>query len=67
MANEYIRVAMEISRSKTPNTSKMIKSFALGVSALEKEISDLKSKVSELEKKKAAPKKAAPKKTTTKK
>jgi len=67
MANEYIRLAMEISKSKTPNTSKMIKNFALGIAVLEKEISYLKSKVSELEKKKAAPKKAAPKKAAPKK
>ena len=67
MANEYIRVAMEISKSKTPNTSKMIKSFALGIAELEAEISGRKMKDSELEKKKAAPKKSAPKKAAPKK
>ena len=67
MANEYINLAMSIAKSKTPNKSKMIKNFALGIGALEKEISDLKSKVSELEKKKSAPKKAAPKKAAPKK
>ena len=67
MANEYIKLAMEISKSKTPNGRKMIKNFALGIAALENEIVELKSKVLELEKKKSAPKKSAPKKAAPKK
>jgi hypothetical protein len=76
MTDEYLRIAMEISRSKTPNTPKMIKNFILAVNSLKSkiaeqdaEISAIKSDTTSKPKKSAAPKKTAnvkAKKTTKK-
>ena len=67
MTNEYLSIAIEISKSKTPNTSKMVKNFILAIDSLKSKIAEQEAEIAALKKPAKPVKKAAPKKTSTKK
>ncbi len=67
MTNEYLSIAIEISKSKTPNTSKMVKNFILAIDSLKSKIAEQEAEIASLKKPAKPVKKAAPKKTSTKK